>query len=96
MYAPRIPNYTAAIGRAPDPQVSSEPDGQEVRFQPQHLRPGVTLPLPKLHLTINTSYAGQHVVIGWRLTSTRVDGWEEGDVAYEVHPDPVAFNPREL
>lgn len=33
--------------------------------------------------------AGKEVQVRWRLTSTGVDGWQEGDVVFAVESEPV-------
>ncbi len=65
--------------------------GKTVRFQfaPCHVRPGSPAPLPDVHLIIPPSFAGSQLAVGWRLTSTSVDGWQDGEVAFDIENDVV-------
>lgn len=59
-----------------------------VRFTPRHVRPGAAVPLPPIYLTIPAHRAGQDITVRWRLTSTGVDGWQEGEIVFAVSSEP--------
>ncbi len=60
-----------------------------VRFIPTHVRPGVTIPIPRIYLLLPSRTAGETITVNWRVTSTTADGWQEGELVYDVSPDIV-------
>jgi hypothetical protein len=61
----------------------------KVRFGPKHLRPGETLKLTPFYLTLFGSQEQDELSIHWRITSTGVDGWQEGDIAFSLGEEPA-------
>ncbi|MCW2952042.1 MAG: hypothetical protein JWQ48_1212 [Conexibacter sp.] len=69
-----------------------ERDGTEarrVRFTARHVRPGEIVVLPPMFLTVPLTQVGQEIAVRWRLTSSGVDGWQEGEISFAVADEPV-------
>jgi hypothetical protein len=71
-------------------EVEREGSQRRVRFMPRHVRPGETVQLPPVFLTVPAAQAGHDLTVRWRLTSSGVDGWQEGEISFEVADEPVA------
>lgn len=75
--------------RVRNDEVEREGDSRRVRFLARHVRPGETVRLPLIYLTLPAEMAGQELDIRWRLTSTGVDGWREGEITFAVAQETV-------
>lgn len=70
-------------------EVEREGSARRVRFVPRHVRPGETVALPPVFLTVPAANVGQDIVVRWRLTSSGVDGWQEGEITFATAAEPV-------
>lgn len=61
--------------------------GSTVRFGARHVRPRAEIELPPVHVTLTSG--GEDLTIGWSLSSTSVDGRQEGKVVYSVEDERV-------
>ena len=68
----------------PTDEVERGADRWRVRFHPRHVRPGESVSLPAVHLSLAEDRAGGEIDIRWRLTSTGADGWRQGSITYSV------------
>ncbi len=65
-----------------------------IRFDAGHVRPGTPATRPDVHLLIPAPLAGEQLSVHWRITSTSVDSWQEGEITLDVDPQPVVLVPR--
>jgi hypothetical protein len=70
-------------------RIRHDESGHTVRFLPTHVRPGETVALPPIYLVLPRRLAGQTLAVGWRLTSTTANGWQEDEIVYDVATEPV-------
>lgn len=59
-----------------------------VRFAPCHVRPGETVRLLPIYLVVAADRPVRQLQLAWRLTSTGADGWRNGEILYELDPQP--------
>lgn len=88
LYSDIVPAEIPGAILNPD-EVEREGPLRRVRFTPRHVRPGETVPLPPISLTVPQTQAGQEIKVRWRLTSSGVDGWQDGEIAFPVADEPV-------
>ena len=68
--------------------IERQGEQRRMRYTARHVRPGETVALPPFHMTIRPEQGGE-LALRWRLTSTGVDGWSEGELLYEIAADAV-------
>jgi hypothetical protein len=69
--------------------IQRDESGARVRFPSTHIRPGDPVALPPIHLVLPSKLAGRSLSVGWRVTSTSADAWQEGRILYDIDSEPV-------
>ncbi|MGH2948479.1 MAG: hypothetical protein ACRDPC_19840 [Solirubrobacteraceae bacterium] len=76
---------------SPGGKIEQQGKGFHVAFDPVHVRPHASRPLPPLHLAIpRVAVEGDEIRVRWNATSTSAAGAVAGELVFPVAKDPVA------